>query len=54
MSHTKTKSLQIQQKQANFQRLYSAQNKVLAKLAPMYRDVETTTRDAVPPKALAN
>lgn len=28
---------------------FSAQNKLLAKLAPMYRDIETTTGDAVPP-----
>ena len=33
---------------------FSAQNKLLAKLAPMYRDIETTTGDAVPPKVLAN
>ena len=33
---------------------FSAQNKLLAKLAPMYRDVESTTGDAVPPKAAAN
>ncbi len=33
---------------------FSAQNKLLAKLAPMYRDIETTTGDAVPPKLLAN
>ena len=33
---------------------FSAQNKLLAKLAPMYRDVEGTTGDAVPPKAAAN
>lgn len=30
---------------------FSAQNKLLAKLAPMYREVETTTGDAVPPVA---
>ena len=28
---------------------FSAQNKLLAKLAPMYRDIETTTGVAVPP-----
>ncbi len=28
---------------------FSAQNKLLAKLAPMYREIETTTGDAVPP-----
>lgn len=28
---------------------FSAQNKLLAKLAPMYRDIETTAGDAVPP-----
>ena len=28
---------------------FSAQNKLLAKLAPMYRDIETTTGQAVPP-----
>lgn len=28
---------------------FSAQNKLLAKLAPMYRDIETTKGDAVPP-----
>ncbi|MES2547855.1 MAG: group 1 truncated hemoglobin [Pseudomonadota bacterium] len=28
---------------------FSAQNKLLAKLAPMYRDIETTTGDAVAP-----
>jgi hemoglobin len=28
---------------------FSAQNKLLAKLAPMYRDIETTTGDAVSP-----
>lgn len=28
---------------------FSSQNKLLAKLAPMYRDIETTTGDAVPP-----
>ncbi len=33
---------------------FSAQNKLLAKLAPMYREIETTTGDAVPPKVLAN
>ncbi|MBC7756564.1 MAG: group 1 truncated hemoglobin [Bdellovibrio sp.] len=33
---------------------FSAQNKLLAKLAPMYRDVESTTGDAVPPKAATN
>lgn len=33
---------------------FSAQNKLLAKLAPMYRDIETTTGAAVPPRALAN
>ena len=33
---------------------FSAQNKLLAKLAPMYRDIETTKGAAVPPKALAN
>jgi hemoglobin len=31
---------------------FSAQNKLLAKLAPMYREIETTTGDAVPPKSL--
>lgn len=29
---------------------FSAQNKLLAKLAPMYRDIETTTGPAEPPK----
>ena len=33
---------------------FAAQNKLLAKLAPMYREVETTTGDAVPPVKLAN
>ena len=33
---------------------FSAQNKLLAKLSPMYRDVESTTGDAVPPKAVTN
>ncbi len=28
---------------------FSAQNKLLAKLAPMYREIETTTGNAVPP-----
>ncbi len=28
---------------------FSAQNKLLAKLAPMYREIETTAGDAVPP-----
>lgn len=28
---------------------FAAQNKLLAKLAPMYRDIETTTGNAVPP-----
>ena len=28
---------------------FSAQNKMLAKLAPMYREIETTTGQAVPP-----
>lgn len=28
---------------------FSSQNKLLAKLAPMYRDIETTTGEAVPP-----
>ena len=32
---------------------FSAQNKLLAKLAPMYRDIETTTGNAVPPAQLA-
>lgn len=32
---------------------FVAQNKLLAKLAPMYRDVETTTGAAVPPTTLA-
>lgn len=32
---------------------FSAQNKLLAKLAPMYREIETTTGEAVPPKTLA-
>lgn len=31
---------------------FSAQNKLLAKLAPMYRQIETTTGDAVPPTTL--
>ncbi len=31
---------------------FSAQNKLLAKLAPMYREIEGTTGDAVPPKTL--
>jgi hemoglobin len=31
---------------------FSAQNKLLAKLAPMYREVEGTTGEAVPPKTL--
>ena len=31
---------------------FSAQNKMLAKLAPMYREVETTTGEAVPPTKL--
>lgn len=31
---------------------FAAQNKLLAKLAPMYRDIETTTGDAVPPTTL--
>lgn len=31
---------------------FSAQNKLLAKLAPMYREIEGTTGDAVPPKSL--
>jgi hemoglobin len=31
---------------------FSAQNKLLAKLAPMYREIEGTTGEAVPPKAL--
>lgn len=31
---------------------FRAQNKLLAKLAPMYRDIETTTGDAVPPAQL--
>lgn len=29
---------------------YTSQNKLLAKLAPMYRDIERTTGDAIPPK----
>ena len=33
---------------------FSAQNKLLAKLAPMYRDIESTTGKAVPPTSLAN
>ena len=33
---------------------FAAQNKLLAKLAPMYREVETTTGDAVAPVKLAN
>lgn len=33
---------------------FAAQNKLLAKLAPMYHEVETTTGDAVPPVKLAN
>ena len=33
---------------------FSAQNKLLAKLAPMYRDIESTTGDAVPPKTATN
>lgn len=33
---------------------FSAQNKLLAKLAPMYRDIEGTTGDAVPPAATAS
>jgi hemoglobin len=28
---------------------FSSQNKLLAKLAPMYRDIEGTTGEAVPP-----
>ena len=32
---------------------FSAQNKLLAKLAPMYRQIETTTGAAVPPTTLA-
>ena len=32
---------------------FSAQNKMLAKLAPMYRQIETTTGDAVPPTTLS-
>jgi hemoglobin len=32
---------------------FSAQNKLLAKLAPMYREIETTTGAAVPPVTLA-
>lgn len=32
---------------------FSAQNKLLAKLAPMYRDIETTTGNAEPPVKLA-
>lgn len=28
---------------------FTAQNKLLAKLAPMYREIETTTGDSVPP-----
>ena len=32
---------------------FSAQNKLLAKLAPMYRQIETTTGDAVPPTSLS-
>ena len=28
---------------------FSAQNKLLAKLAPMYREIERTTGQAVPP-----
>ena len=30
---------------------FSSQNKLLAKLAPMYRDIETTKGDAVPPNS---
>lgn len=33
---------------------FSAQNKLLAKLAPMYRQIETTTGPAVPPTNLSN
>jgi hemoglobin len=33
---------------------FSAQNKLLAKLAPMYRQIETTTGAAVPPTNLSN
>lgn len=32
---------------------FAAQNKLLAKLAPMYREIETTTGDAVPPTTLS-
>jgi hemoglobin len=32
---------------------FSSQNKLLAKLAPMYRQIETTTGAAVPPEKLA-
>ncbi len=32
---------------------FSAQNELLAKLAPMYRQIETTTGAAVPPTTLA-
>ena len=32
---------------------FAAQNKLLAKLAPMYRQIETTTGTAVPPTTLA-
>lgn len=33
---------------------FSAQNKLLAKLAPMYREIESTTGAAIPPKTAAN
>jgi hemoglobin len=32
---------------------FAAQNKLLAKLAPMYREIETTNGDAVPPTTLS-
>jgi hemoglobin len=33
---------------------FSAQNRLLAKLAPMYREIETTTGAAIPPSEMVN
>lgn len=33
---------------------FSSQNKLLAKLAPMYRDIETTTGAAIPPANMSS